>query len=156
MKKHKNDYSRVLPGKGREEMCYLLSGSSLSSEFQFHLTIANNYSKADSYSVALALVEPLIQVGDISFEQDHNINHATFIKHYFSNLHAILTETELINQLGISQHQKIVPLYLTHEDYDARFGVFKGSRYFQLDNQAPVDLQFTHYGFGHLENVRFH
>lgn len=66
-KHHKNDNFRVLPVGGKEESCYLISSLNLSSSLQFYLVIANNYSSADSYSVKLSFVEPLIQVGDIFF-----------------------------------------------------------------------------------------
>lgn len=57
----------------------------------FHLLIANNHSKFDDYSVTVNLVEPKIQVGDVSFEETHNINHDTFIKHYFSSLYQAIS-----------------------------------------------------------------
>ena len=42
----------------------------------------------------------------------------------------------------------MVPVYFTMEDYDDKFELFRGSRFFELTNVGPVDVEFTHYGFG--------
>lgn len=87
---------------------------------EFYLVIANNHSKFDDYKVSVTLVEPKIEVGDISFEENHKINHETFIKHYFSALYEA-TNRELMDKsvtdCGITHKSKIIPVYFTNDDY---------------------------------------
>ena len=122
--------TRVIPINSKHEQCFMLSG--FESDFlSFHMVITNNFSQFDSYNVQLELEEARLQVGDIFFELNHNINHSTFIKHYFPDLHSTLnSHKELAFENGMTHRHKIVPLYFTSQDYDEAFGVFKGNRFF--------------------------
>jgi hypothetical protein len=113
----KNMEARVLAVGLQHEQCYMVSNTS--SSLQFNMVIANNHSAHDAYSLSLDLIEPLIRVGDISFEHTHNINKSTFIKHYFPDLHLALHQQDpLLEHYGITHHSKIIPVYFTLEDYD--------------------------------------
>jgi hypothetical protein len=90
-------------------------------------------------------------VGNIAFEKEHRINHETFIKHYFSAL-AKAPHAELAHE-GVENRHKVIPLYLTSQDYEEEFGLFKGERFFEIDNHSPKDIDFTHFGFEDRENI---
>lgn len=113
--------------------------------------IANNYSRYDDYKVEVSFVEARVSVGNIAFEKDHRINHEIFIKHYFSAL-AKMHPHELLAE-GIDNRHRVIPLYLTSQDYEEEFGLFKGERFFEIENHSPKDIEFTHFGFEDKENM---
>lgn len=92
--------------------------------------MTNNYSKYDDYKMEVALVEPKVSVSNIAFEREHRINHETFIKHYFSAL-ARASPQELLKE-GIDNKHRLIPVYLTNQDYEEDFGLFRGDRFFEI------------------------
>jgi hypothetical protein len=109
--------ARVVPVGEHHEQCYMLSGFRQDT-LNFQLVIANNHSVYDDYSVSLKLEEPKLRVGDIYFEPNASINHDTFIKHYFPDLHLALDDPNALTTHGITDKKKIIPIYFTTEDYD--------------------------------------
>lgn len=106
--------SYLLPS-GQEQTLWLSIGEGQQS-LGFHLVIANNFSAHDGYKVQVEMIEPKLSIGDIAFEENHKINNDIFIKHYFPAL-AKLPPSQLQHETGLSRH-KIIPLYLTNQDYD--------------------------------------
>jgi hypothetical protein len=81
--------------------------------------IANNFSKYDNYQVKFEFIDSKIKIGDIAFEENHNVNSENFLKHYFPSLHRYLSaekDENIIKYLNLERN-RIIPFYLTNQDF---------------------------------------